>query len=601
MVDLTVKNVISVLEALRRDKAPLRQHEVHVISKEKAKLGYAWRAAAHFNKRSVMPHCPQCFQIVMENDEYITWEQLQKKKHVCGACGSPLWQADKKVRRFPPADYIKKYLKGYYQTILLDEIQDYKAEGSLQGRAMGSLIAASERCLCLTGTLNGGYADDLYNLLFRMDPGRLNEDGFEYGHSTKFLESFGTIERIRKTEDEDALYGRGKRKGEIIKKKPGVSPEAIGRYLLDKAVFIRLADVIEGLPPYEENVIVHPLEGAQYEQYRTLEMRLRQAVKQYKMRAASSMLQALLSYPDSCVAYPEHIEIKDRHREVLESIEAPMLRLEEGKLLAKEKHLVQLVRREKSERRKVLCYATFTGSRDIRPCLVRIFEDAKLRPVVLDPRVPPRRRETWVAEHAIDADVLICNAELVKTGLDLYNFPTVLFYQVGYNIFTLRQAARRSWRIGQHQPVRVFFDCYAGTMQEIAISLIAKKLEVALMVEGDLPEGLAEYGSSGGSLLEEMGKALIEGGDYGGAEKAWANFRKKEIENQLGLSGKETVFASVDQTRGKPDKAVSSVNENVMVKVSFISKGKRRQSVVEVKYGDLDSIAKGKMVQFALF
>jgi hypothetical protein len=39
----------------------------------------------------------------------------------------------------------------------------------------------------------------------------------------------------------------------------------------------------------------------------------------------------------------------------------------------------------------------------------------------------------------------------------------------------------------------------------------------------------------------------------------------------------------------------------VMVKVSFVSKGKRRQSVVEVKYGDLDTIAKGKMVQFALF
>ncbi len=162
VVDLTVKNVISVLEALRRDQRTLRQHQVHVISKEKAKLGYAWRAAAHFNKRSVMPHCPQCFQIVMENDEYITWEQLQKKKHVCGSCGSPLWQADKKVRRFPPADYIKKYLKGYYQSIVLDEIQDYKAEGSLQGRAMGSLIAASERCICLTGTLNGGYADDLF-------------------------------------------------------------------------------------------------------------------------------------------------------------------------------------------------------------------------------------------------------------------------------------------------------------------------------------------------------------------------------------------------------------------------------------------------------
>ena len=73
-------------------------------------------------------------------------------------------------------------------------------------------------------------------------------------------------------------------------------------------------------------------------------------------------------------------------------------------------------------------------------------------------------------------------------------------------------------------------------MQEIAISLVAKKLEVALMVEGELPEGLADYASSGGSIVQELGKALIEGGDYTGAEKAWANFRKNEIEAQLGVS-----------------------------------------------------------------
>ena len=79
-------------------------------------------------------------------------------------------------------------------------------------------------------------------------------------------------------------------------------------------------------------------------------------------------------------------------------------------------------------------------------------------------------------------------------------------------------------------------------MQEIALSLVAKKLEVALMVEGELPEGLADYASSGGSIVQELGKALIEGGDYTGAEKAWANFRKIEIEAQLGVCGRENVF-----------------------------------------------------------
>src|SRR3546814_17905000 len=52
-------------------------------------------------------------------------------------------------------------------------------------------------------------------------------------------------------------------------------------------------------------------------------------------------------------------------------------------------------------------------------------------------------------------DVLITNPELVKTGLDLLEFPTIVFLQSGYNVYSLQQAARRSWRIGQKQPVRV--------------------------------------------------------------------------------------------------------------------------------------------------
>ncbi|OPY67893.1 MAG: hypothetical protein A4E57_02066 [Syntrophorhabdaceae bacterium PtaU1.Bin034] len=131
------------------------------------------------------------------------------------------------------------------------------------------------------------------------------------------IEAFGTVERVRKLYDEDVLYGRGKKKAEIIKKRPGVSPEAIGRYLLDKAVFVRLADVIEGLPPYDENVIVHSMEGRQAEEYARFEIRLRNAVSQYKMRATSSMLQALLSYPDSCTSFPEYIEKRERHCVVL--------------------------------------------------------------------------------------------------------------------------------------------------------------------------------------------------------------------------------------------------------------------------------------------
>jgi len=147
-------------------------------------------------------------------------------------------------------------------------------------------------------------------------------------------------------------------------------------------------------------------------------------------------------------------------------------------------------------------------------------------------------------------------------------------------------------------------------MQEIALSLIAKKLEVALVVEGDLPEGLAEYAVDTTSVIEEMGKFLVDGGSFQGAEAAWANFRKKELEIQLGLSQKEKIFEEAKGVAvGTPDRlktrtSVSpqpGMDKNVLIRVSIIEGKRKKQSTVEVKYGDIEEVAKGRPVQFCLF
>jgi hypothetical protein len=94
----------------------------------------------------------------------------------------------------------------------------------------------------------------------------------------------------------------------------------------------------------------------------------------------------------------------------------------------------------------------------------------------------PARREDWIAEQLDRGiDVLITNPELVKTGLDLLEFPTIVFMQSGYNVYSLQQAARRSWRIGQKQPVRVIYLGYANTSQM-----------TCLEADGQEDHGLAE-------------------------------------------------------------------------------------------------------------
>jgi hypothetical protein len=48
----------------------------------------------------------------------------------------------------------------------------------------------------------------------------------------------------------------------------------------------------------------------------------------------------------------------------------------------------------------------------------------------------------------------MCQTDHIPRNLDLLEFPTILFYETGYSTYVLRQASRRSWRIGQKRPVR---------------------------------------------------------------------------------------------------------------------------------------------------
>ena len=76
----------------------------------------------------------------------------------------------------------------------------------------------------------------------------------------------------------------------------------------------------------------------------------------------------------------------------------------------------------------------------------------------------------------------------------------------------MRQASRRSWRIGQTRPVKVVFMAYRGTLQADALKLVAKKLQSSLAVEGELPEdGLAAYGDDGDDLMMALARKIVSG------------------------------------------------------------------------------------------
>ncbi len=94
---------------------------------------------------------------------------------------------------------------------------------------------------------------------------------------------------------------------------------------------------------------------------------------------------------------------------------------------------------------------------------------------------------------------MISHPQLVQTGLDFFgkkpgghNFNAIAFYETGYNPFTMQQAARRAWRIGQSKDCRVYYLQYRDTMQQRAMALMARKMAAMMALDGRLSvEGLA--------------------------------------------------------------------------------------------------------------
>jgi hypothetical protein len=206
--------------------------------------------------------------------------------------------------------------------------------------------------------------------------------------------------------------------------------------------------------------------------------------------------------------------------------------LPEDRLYAKERTLIADVREELRQGRRCQVYATYTGEKDVTLRLESVLRQAGFRVAVLRSSVATDKREEWY-ERQLKAgvEVVLCHPKLVETGLDLLAFPTLYSYETGYSLHTLRQASRRSWRIGQRHAVRVKFVTYAGTMQETCLRLMGKKMLVALMMEGKFSgEGLQSLDTDE-DLISAMARELVEKAGVGeSADKVWRELDRERMQ-----------------------------------------------------------------------
>jgi len=510
---------------------------ITIISRERAKLRYATVPCAVTRTMRVLDDdgalvtrtrlsCPDCGRLLVDKEGVpLTMAILKRRKHYCPDCRAALWQADRTgPRRVALADYIKAQLPRAYDLLIADEVHQFKGRGTAQGFALATLAGLIPQTLALTGTLFNGLSTSLFYLMYRLIPEIRAE--FGVNDETAWAARYGILERVtvyRENEEarEDGAQSKRRSGNTRVEEKPGIMPALVVR-LVEHTVFMNLADVAEGLPPYDEGFTLYDMTDAQASCYAALYRTLHdELIAALHGGGAGTLLgaylQKLLTYADTCwdARWTDEPAVGRQ--------------LDATEVYPKEQALADYCRRERGRARRVLVYVKHVGERDVTARLARVLTDAGSRVAVLkSDTVPSDEREEWFERQVrAGVDVVITNPTLVETGLDLLAFPSIRFHEIEYDTNTLSQATKRSWRIGQDRPVEVTFTGYRGTIQTKGLARVASKLRASYQADGDLMSGgLADFGDDG-DFFRDLARSIAagEGTNGDGLEALYAEAR----------------------------------------------------------------------------
>lgn len=463
------------------------------------------------------------FHIIPKGDVKY-WTKLEggrTARYAKQTCGYNLWQnkelpQESKNRKVSPIWYINKYLpRGFFKYLIADEVHEYKSGDTAVAQAFGQLINHTEKQVLLTGTLIGGMASNIFYLLARLNPKALERDGMDYEKISDFIQKYGVYEE--KFSDET-----GDKRKTSRNEKPGLSPAMFAPYLMPTCTFLELADLGYALPKYQEIPLMIDMDEELHKAYNQLVSDFTKLMTDFKF--ASLCITLLYQYLDAPFECAELT-----HTDPDTGFESVIAKPQQFDRLnytsAKLDRLIKLVDDEVyNQKRKVLVYAEYTGKSTKRSMDMYLYERLRnegfkvgiLRTSgSVDGISMPKNskdREAWLERmmEKYDWDVLITNPRLVKVGLDLLQFPTIVYYQMGYSTYDYMQSSRRSWRIKQTEEVRVYTMVYKDTVQEQALLHVAQKIDSALAMQGKFSEeGLRAMSDNNDDTMMKMAKELM--------------------------------------------------------------------------------------------
>jgi hypothetical protein len=167
--------------------------------------------------------------------------------------------------------------------------------------------------------------------------------------------------------------------------------------------------------------------------------------------------------------------------------------------------------------------------------------------------------------------------------------------------YALRQASRRSWRIGQWSNVNVKFFYYAGTMQEACLRLMGKKLLVSLAMEGKFATDGLQAIEEGDDILMAMARELVTEKRIGeSADAVWKQLQRQQAE-VFGVRALETSPSEMEAAPPERDAIIPLPAPIPAVVTQLLMFGNSLESVPRRKASHRPSSAPTTSDQLGLF
>ncbi|WP_374724211.1 helicase-related protein [Calidifontibacillus erzurumensis] len=445
-----------------------------------------------------------------------------------------------KKQRWMIAQIFQRMLPRHFHLGIFDEIHQMKAQGSGRGLAFHKILMSCRKSVFLTGTLTNGESSSIQAILWRVYPKELLELGFNHKTTAEtWANRYGVIEKVQKLDDNATKVGIQTNRlnnSIIIKEKPGIAPELVANHLLDKTVFLELSDLQLPMITLEEKPIIIELDDDHLDEYKTFHATLYdtcQSLQQDLGSAAWSQFNpATLNYADQ-PQLGAHIKFKDKDGSELAVVTAP--RFPESYETAKERKLVEIVLQRLADNRRVIIYTHYTNEYRTNQRLQKVLKRNGVNATILDSKISNDARFAWLEEQEKKGTkVIITNQRLVEVGLDLMAYPTIIFYQMSDDINTVRQAAKRAHRLGQHRHCEVLYLVNDKTQQMAQFQRLMSRRVAALLVEGAIErsDDLAKYAdTSANGITNDLSK-MIEASEIA---NAWTQAAQKDIDANLEL------------------------------------------------------------------